>query len=262
MTIWTNSGGGVVTSNWVNVLTGDGGDGLTLDVSAIAGLQAALDAKAPLASPTFTGTATAPTFSGALTGNASTATALAAGVDRTKLDGIATGATANSSDATLLNRANHTGSQAISTVTSLQTTLDAKAPLASPTFTGTVTAANLTVSGTLSATFAHDLSAFHPGVLANGAVVLRHVAVRAWSLPTNAAGSAVSAGTAATGSTTLTLKKNGSSIGTAVVPASGTTASFTVTATSFAALDVFTVEGPATADTTLANVAISFLGSR
>jgi len=47
--------------------------------------------------------------------------------DETKLDGIATGATANSSDATLLARANHTGTQAISTVTNLQTELDGKA---------------------------------------------------------------------------------------------------------------------------------------
>ena len=48
--------------------------------------------------------------------------------EKTKLAGIATGATANSSDATLLNRANHTGSQAISTVSGLQTALDSKAP--------------------------------------------------------------------------------------------------------------------------------------
>lgn len=60
--------------------------------------------------------------------------------DKTKLDGIATGATANSADATLLARANHTGTQAISTVTGLQTALDAKAPLASPALTGTPTA--------------------------------------------------------------------------------------------------------------------------
>jgi hypothetical protein len=36
--------------------------------------------------------------------------------DKTKLDGIATGATANSSDATLLNRANHTGTQPLSSL--------------------------------------------------------------------------------------------------------------------------------------------------
>lgn len=46
--------------------------------------------------------------------------------EKTKLSGIASGATVNSSDATLLARANHTGNQAISTVTSLQTTLDDK----------------------------------------------------------------------------------------------------------------------------------------
>lgn len=43
-----------------------------------------------------------------------------------KLAGIATGATANSTDAYLLNRANHTGTQAISTVMGLQTALDSK----------------------------------------------------------------------------------------------------------------------------------------
>lgn len=46
--------------------------------------------------------------------------------EKTKLSGIATGATANSSDATLLARTNHTGTQAISTVTGLQTALDGK----------------------------------------------------------------------------------------------------------------------------------------
>jgi hypothetical protein len=47
-------------------------------------------------------------------------------VERTKLAGIATGATANSSNATLLARANHTGTQAISTVAGLQAAIDAK----------------------------------------------------------------------------------------------------------------------------------------
>lgn len=47
--------------------------------------------------------------------------------DKTKLNGIATGATANASDAQLRDRSTHTGSQAISTVTGLQTALDGKA---------------------------------------------------------------------------------------------------------------------------------------
>lgn len=68
-----------------------------------------------------TGTdATVPSASGTNAGVLSAA-------DKTKLDGIASGATANSPDATLLNRANHTGTQAISTVSGLQTALDAKA---------------------------------------------------------------------------------------------------------------------------------------
>lgn len=46
--------------------------------------------------------------------------------EKSKLAGIATGATVNDTDANLKNRANHTGSQAISTVTGLQTALDSK----------------------------------------------------------------------------------------------------------------------------------------
>ncbi len=44
-----------------------------------------------------------------------------AAADKTKLDGIATGATANAPDVTLLGRGNHTGSQAATTVTGLST---------------------------------------------------------------------------------------------------------------------------------------------
>lgn len=53
--------------------------------------------------------------------------------------------TLDSQDGTYyLDRANHTGAQAISTVTGLQTALDAKAPLASPALTGTPTAPTAT----------------------------------------------------------------------------------------------------------------------
>ncbi|MDH4566189.1 hypothetical protein E8E95_05810 [Pseudomonas sp. BN414] len=44
--------------------------------------------------------------------------------DKAKLDGIAEGATVNDTDANLKSRANHTGTQAISTVTGLQAALD------------------------------------------------------------------------------------------------------------------------------------------
>jgi len=50
----------------------------------------------------------------------------AASAMKTKLDGIAANATVNSTDAQLRDRSTHTGTQAISTVTGLQTALDAK----------------------------------------------------------------------------------------------------------------------------------------
>lgn len=48
---------------------------------------------------------------------------LATAAQITKLDGIATGATANSSDATLLARANHTGTQAAATISDFSSTV-------------------------------------------------------------------------------------------------------------------------------------------
>tara|TARA_R110000851_G_scaffold10031_2_gene36699 strand:+ start:1471 stop:3198 length:1728 start_codon:yes stop_codon:yes gene_type:complete len=69
----------------------------------------------------------------------------------TKLSGIATGATLNSTDATLLNRTNHTGMQAISTVTALQTTLDGKA-----TSSHTHTMSEITDAGTMATATAAD----------------------------------------------------------------------------------------------------------
>ena len=51
--------------------------------------------------------------------------------DKDKLDKIAASATANDTDANLKSRSNHTGTQAISTISGLQAALDAKATSAS-----------------------------------------------------------------------------------------------------------------------------------
>lgn len=60
-------------------------------------------------------------------GNATTSTSgFMSGSDKAKLDSIASGATANSTDAALRDRATHTGTQAISTVVGLQGALDGK----------------------------------------------------------------------------------------------------------------------------------------
>lgn len=82
--------------------------GITGTLSAQTDLNSALGGKQPLAAVLTSTTASFTT------------------AQETKLAGIAVGATANASDAFLLDRANQTGFQAISTVTGLQTALDGK----------------------------------------------------------------------------------------------------------------------------------------
>ncbi len=65
--------------------------------------------------------------------------------EKLKLKEVAENATSNSSDSVLLARANHTGTQAISTVTGLQTALDAKVP-ATTTVNGHALSANIIVT--------------------------------------------------------------------------------------------------------------------
>ncbi len=102
------------------------------DKTKLDGIQAGAQVNVPtnLAQGTRTTTAvpvTSSTGTGATLGAATTSLAgVMTAADKTKLDGVATGATANASDAQLRDRATHTGSQAISTVTGLQTALDNK----------------------------------------------------------------------------------------------------------------------------------------
>ena len=100
------------------------------------GLQAALDGKAPTDSPQFTNYADAARFTDdlgqvtsisggfvttrrvtfATDGTGVFQTTAFTGTLKTKLDGIATGATANATDAQLRDRATHTGTQAVGTL--------------------------------------------------------------------------------------------------------------------------------------------------
>ena len=89
----------------------------TIAEADVTNLVSDLALKSPLASPTFTGTVTAPTFTGALTGNATSIT----------------------------------GTITESQVVSLVSDLALKSPLASPSFTGTVTAINIIDTGTYTA---------------------------------------------------------------------------------------------------------------
>jgi hypothetical protein len=70
--------------------------------------------------------------------------------------------------------------------------------------------------------------------------------------------------TAATGTTTYTLKDNGSSIGTAVVTAGTTTCVAAITSSPYTvtAGHTLSVTGPATGDATLADIGMTFGGTR
>jgi hypothetical protein len=112
-------------------------------ISTVTGLQTALDSKASASVAT------------------TTTNGLMISTDKVKLDGIAANATANSSDAVLKDRANHTGAQAISTVTGLQTALDSKYTKATTgipkTDLDTTTQASLTYVDTLVSTTIPEL---------------------------------------------------------------------------------------------------------
>jgi hypothetical protein len=152
--------------------TGGGGGmwgSITGILSAQADLQSALDAKQPTGS--YLTSNQSITLSGDATGTGTTAIAvsiasasgsskgLMSAADFTKLAGVASGATANSADAFLLSRANHTGTQAAATITGLAAvaTSGSAADLSTgtllaarmPAFTGDVTSTVGTVGTTI-----------------------------------------------------------------------------------------------------------------
>lgn len=102
------------------------------------------------------------------------------------------------------------------------------------------------------------------GVGANGDIYFYGILPFAVTFPSGAAGSTAVAKTAATGSTTFTFKKGGVSFATIVFSASGTVGAFTLASTtSFnGTSDVLEIDGPATADATLADFTLLLLGYR
>jgi hypothetical protein len=86
---------------------------------------------------------------------------------------------------------------------------------------------------------------------------------RAITFPAGAPNAYADASVAATGSTTVTLKKAGSSFATVVWSAAGTVGAWTQASDAvFAAGDLFEIDGPATADATLADISFSLQGYR
>lgn len=109
----------------------------------------------------------------------------------------------------------------------------------------------------------YDVGSFTEAAPTASQVVLRHVFSRSVVFPAGLAPSQGKAGTAATASTTFTIKKNGSSVGSFNFAISATTATFTMASgTTFAAGDVMTVEAPGTPDATLAGITFTLAGTR
>lgn len=107
-----------------------------------------------------------------------------------------------------------------------------------------------------------ELSFYAEAALSDSEVIYGYVATQSFDFPAGLTGSYVKAGTAATASTVLSIKQNGTEIGTATFAAAGTTATLAMASlTSISPGDIITVVGPATHDTTLAGVYGSLLGS-
>ena len=141
-TVTTNANlTGVVTSVGNATAIADG----ALSIAKTSGLQTALDAKAPLASPTLTGTPLAPTATSGTntTQIATTAFVTSAVSTANATNANLTGVVTSVGNATAI----ADGALSIAKTSGLQTALDAKAPLASPTLTGTPLAPTAT-SGT------------------------------------------------------------------------------------------------------------------
>lgn len=182
-----------------------------LATSDVVGLDTALSGKQPLAT-VLTNT------------TASFTTAL-----ETKLNGVATGATANSSDATLLSRANHTGTQLASTISDFNTAADARVVAG---ITGKQNAdADLTAIAALTGTglarrtgadtWTLDTNSYYLASNPNGYTTNTGTVTTASVVSANGfAGSVATAGTtpAITLSTTITglLKGNGTAMSAAV----------------------------------------------
>ena len=104
-------------------------------------IQTAVNTKADLNAPTFTGVPIAPTAA-----PATNTTQIATTAYTTAAVAAIPDTLGGQTSAYHLDRTNHTGAQAQSTVTDLVTDLAAKAPLASPSLTGTPTAPTVSIA--------------------------------------------------------------------------------------------------------------------
>jgi hypothetical protein len=142
-------------------------------------------------------------------------------------------------------------------------------PLAGGTLTGFLTlnadptaalhaATKAYVDAQFSTSAPYDLASYYEGVPGDSAVLFKFEIIRDCFLLSGLPISRVTAGVAATGAVSLDIRKNGANIGTIDFAAAGTVATFTfATSTNFNAGDDIEVVNAATADGTLADLAIT-----
>lgn len=108
-----------------------------------------------------------------------------------------------------------------------------------------------------------EVATFVGGKPGNSELVNVFVAAGAFTLPSGLTGSRASAGTAATAAASITITKNGASVGSVNFAAGQTVGTFTFTAqTAFSAGDRLGFVAQATADATLADIAVTLKGAR
>lgn len=109
----------------------------------------------------------------------------------------------------------------------------------------------------------YDIGLFIPGLPDDGAEVFKFVAVRAIDFVDNFVGSVGHVGTNPAATASFDVKKNGSSIGSVSISTGGVfTFNTTGAGTALAIGDRLSLVSPSPQDTNLANVAMSFLGTR
>ena len=109
----------------------------------------------------------------------------------------------------------------------------------------------------------YDIGVYFPGQPEAGATLLQLVAPRAFTLPADLTDSQGYAGTAPTAQADLDIQKNGASISTIIFAASANTATFAFASeAAFTAGDRLTVLAPGNQDASLADISITFKGTR
>ena len=125
---------------------------------------------------------------------------------------------------------------------------------------------DVTIDSTVSLPPAYDVPVFAPGLGTNNQKLLRIQVSRGVTFPAISILTVQSWATAsanATADTTFTFKKNGTAFCTVLFAAGSATGTFTqLAASSFTPGDLLELDGPATADTTLADIGITLLGYR